>query len=247
MSKQHTYTKSASSAPAAQPAVQEPAVEQVEQTTTATETPEAPVVEAPTSGKLMQSTTSAVGSAPAPAGTASAALKSVLVDAVNQQMGLDIYSKDGQDLIKEVLTNGSPVTKVTIRDLLDYCKEMAPGKMVPSEVGCAKQISLYRGLQNAVNNGGPDFQLMFATILRIVLELKDTGAFKITHAFRYFDQMSMSREDREAFQALLQTLLTLCDPSNRKQALKQIDFNHKSLLKCFNASGRQRFLTFFQN
>lgn len=239
--KQNLYSKSASTAtPAAEETTQEITTAGNEQTKT-----ESPVEN--TSGKLMNSTTSAVGSAPAPVGTASAALKSVLVDAVNAQMGLEGYSKDGQDLIKEVLTTGSPITKASIRELLDYCKEMAPGKMVPDDVGCSKQIGLYRMLQNAMNNGGADFQLMFATILRVVYELKDTGAFKITHAFRFFDKMTMSRDDREAFQALLQTMLTLCDPSNRKLALKQIDFNHKSLIKCFNVAGRQRFLQFFQN
>lgn len=159
-------------------------------------------------------------------------------------LGIADFSSAGKELILGVLESGSDVSKGTIRDLLQYSKEMSPNSPMDHVRGSPKQVALYRTLMNAINNGGNDFPLMFATILRIVYELKETGAFHERFVFRYFPSMSLSKADRDAFSALIHALITLADTSGRGVVMKQIDFN-KLTSYGYTDAGKQRLLSFF--
>ena len=159
-------------------------------------------------------------------------------------LGIADFSSAGKELILGVLESGSDVSKGTIRDLLQYSKEMGPNAPMDHVRGSPKQVALYRTLMNAINNGGNDFPLMFATILRIVYELKETGAFHERFVFRYFPSMSLSKADRDAFSALIHALITLADTSGRGTVMKQIDFN-KLTSYGYTDAGKQRLLSFF--
>lgn len=195
------------------------------------------------SGSIVSDSNAKVGTA-AKEGAVNAALTAKLDSASYSHLGLEKFSPEGKELIIQMLTEGTEVTKNTISDMLLYAIEMAPGSPVSVETGSMKQIQLFRSLQNSINNAGADFRIMFATILRIVYELKDTGAFQVRYAFRFFPDMNMNKEDRDAFTNLLHLMLTLCNPSGRAVAQRQIDLN-KAISLGFTDEGRQRLISFF--
>lgn len=195
------------------------------------------------SGTINASTTSPVGTTSSE-GQVASSLATKLSDSVKLDLGILKFTPEGQALIERVLDTGTELTKRTIRDVLQYTKDMAPGVPVNIDGGSLKQINLYRTLMNSINNAPTDFQLMFATILRIVYETKDTGAFQVKYVFRFFPSMPLNKADRDNFSALIHAMLQLCNPSGRAVALKQIDFN-KLVAFGYTPQGRQRMLSFF--
>lgn len=211
------------------------------------EQPTAPVVEqsAPVvSGGLVSGTTEAVGAAAIEEGVSATTLANKLSDAEAAALGIEGFSKEGQELIKQVLAEGSTVTKMTIREVIEYSKAMSPSSVMRPIEGGQKQVAFYRCLQNAINNGGEDFKLMFATILRIIFELKDTGAFQAHYAFRFFETMNLNKEDRTTFHNLLHVMITLSSTASRATSIRQIDLN-KAFDSGISAAGRQRLISFF--
>lgn len=171
-------------------------------------------------------------------------LNAKIVQEAYEGADLSPYSQDLKDLIVQMYKSGSAIAKTSITDLLEYCRTMGPGNHVTLDNGPQRQVQLYRSLQNSVNNGGDDFRLMFAIMLRIILETKDKGAFQIRYAFRFFPDMNLGKEDADAFQKLLHVLIALCDPSGRATSLKQVDLG-RAFAKGFTDAGRQRILAFF--
>ena len=194
-------------------------------------------------GTITPDTNSAVGT-----GSEDGIVAATLVNKLDQAglilLGIADFSEEGQALVQEVLQTGSALTKGTITDLLQYSKEMGPNSRITPVTGAPKQVALYRSLMNGINNGSNDFPIMFSTILRIVYELKTTGAFQEKLIYRYFPSMALNKADRDAFAALIHTLITLSATSGRATAMKQIDFNKLTAFG-YTQAGRQRLLSFF--
>lgn len=204
-----------------------------------------PPVGAPSvaAGTITTDTISAVGTSSAE-GTVTSALATKLDQAGLIFLGIAGFSPDGQALVQEVLQTGSALTKGTINDILQYSKEMGPTSPVTPTTGSPKQVALYRSLMNGINNNSTDFPMMFATILRIVYELKTNGAFQEKLVYRYFPSMALNTADRQAFAGLIHTLISLSATSGRATAMKQIDFNKLTAFG-YTPAGRQRLLSFF--
>ncbi len=196
-----------------------------------------------TAGTITTDTQAAVGTSSVD-GTVAATLENKLSQAVLVSLGIANFSTDGQALIQSILQTGSDVAKGTITDVLQYAIDMGPTARITPITGSPKQVALYRTLMNGINNGGSDFPLMFATILRIVYELKTTGAFQEKLVYRYFPSMALNKADRDAFAGLIHTLISLSATSGRATAMKQIDFNKLTVFG-YSAAGRQRLLSFF--
>lgn len=200
---------------------------------------------APTTGTVAMSADAAVGSgATAPAAPA-VSLNTRLADNKLKALGIDAFSPECQELITQILSTGSSLAGGTLTEVLTYVVNMSPKRAQTQETAGAEQVRLYRVMQYIYDQAPADFQLFFATFLRIVYESRNAnGAFHPMYAFRALPSINLGPDDRKAFQNLMHLYGTLCDTSTRIQSLKQIDLI-AALKYGLKESGRQRILSFF--
>lgn len=152
-------------------------------------------------------------------------------------------SQPCQDLISQIKASGDKVGSDAIDAILTYAENMKPGRQMNPIDGARHQVNLYRTFQFMVNNESKDFTKLFATVLRIVEELR-TGAFGDRYAFRFTDVVQLNKQDINSFTRFLNLLSTAAPVKGRQDAIKQIDFS-KTLEYGFTDEGRQRILAFF--
>jgi hypothetical protein len=152
-------------------------------------------------------------------------------------------SAELSSLIERVkATNDKPSIDV-INGFLDYVNLMKPNKPMNEETGIKHQVKLYRMFQFMMNQPLADFNLVMATVLRIVDENKEKGAFADRYAFRFTEHSPLSKNDTDAFVRFMNLLVTISAVSGRKNAIKQVDLN-RTLIYGFTDEARQRMLTF---
>jgi hypothetical protein len=139
-------------------------------------------------------------------------------------------------------TNDKPSIDV-ISGFLDYVNLMKPNKPMNEETGIKHQVKLYRMFQFMMNQPLADFNLVMATVLRIVDESKEKGAFADRYAFRFTEHSPLSKNDTDAFVRFMNLLVTISAVNGRKNAIKQVDLN-RTLVYGFTDEARQRMLTF---
>ncbi len=152
-------------------------------------------------------------------------------------------SQPCQDLIDQIRQSGDKVGIDAIDAILTYSENMKPGRQMNPTDGARHQVNLYRTFQFMVNNESKDFTKLFATVLRIVEELRN-GAFGDRYAFRFTDVIQLNKQDINSFTRFLNLLNTASAVKGRQEAIKQIDFS-KTLEYGFTDEGRQRILAFF--
>lgn len=103
-----------------------------------------------------------------------------------------------------------------------YLKGMRPGSPIGARDGAKLQQVLYRTIQLTLNQEGSDFAGFYGDLLKTVKEHRD-GAFHERYAFRFMDHVQLTPVERRNFERLLHLMITTCDPTTRKQALKQVD------------------------
>lgn len=190
------------------------------------------------SGGIVKDTTSPVGNtATATELSAHTAQKKVNTDGPAQM------SPDAAGLFAQLKATGNRPAIGVIETILKYLVDMAPGKMIAEADGARCQATLFRALQTAINLVEQDFQLLFATILKIVDE-HSKGCFGIRHAYRFSDVLTMSTSDRHGFARILNLMSTAAPVAGRNNAMKQVDMI-RSLEYGFTEAGKRRVLTFF--
>lgn len=219
---------------------------------TATVESATPMVSLTASVNTSSSSGSVAPSADTPVGTVATAdssapavtLESKLVNAELAVLGIDKFSQECQDLITTILAS-STIAQGTMREVMTYVVDMDPSRAQTETSGGMSQIKLYRAIQYVCDQAPSDFQLFFATFLRIIYESRAAnGAFYPQYLFRFMPSVNLGPDDRRAFQNLMHVFGTLCDTTTRAQAIKQIDFNQAFKLGLSDA-GRQRLISFF--
>lgn len=127
--------------------------------------------------------------------------------------------------------------------LNEYAVQMAPRRPVTDAKVIEQQKLLYEALQKTINDSGDDFFKLMKTVLAFFEEHKN-GVFHETRVFRGFDNITLSSEDRVAFQRLLNLFKLVANPQSRKLALKQVDLV-ASLQYGLTEHGRNRMMSFF--
>lgn len=205
------------------------------------------VVDAPVaaSGTVAMNASSTVGSGTTEPAAPAVSLDERLADTKLKSLGVDQFSPECQKLITQILTTGSSLAAGTLTEVLTYVVNMSPKRAQTQDTAGAEQVRFYRVMQYIYDQAPADFQLFFATFLRIVYESRNAnGAFHPMYAFRALPSINLGPDDRRAFQNLMHLYGTLCDASTRIQSLKQIDLI-AALKYGLKENGRQRILSFF--
>lgn len=214
-----------------------PAVKQPEQAVEVKVTPAPPVVSKTESGNVVANSTDAVGTV---------STKEEIVAVVEQKRlaagGLNL-SKEVQSLIDRLIATKNQVAINAIDAIKEYMVNMGPGKTMTIDEGSRNQVVLFRAIRSAIEFTGADFQLTFVTILRLFDEFRD-DVFHERYVFRFMDNVTLSYDERRAFERIVNLIKVAAPVAGRKEALRQINFQ-KTLHYTFTEEGRQRVLSFF--
>ncbi len=133
--------------------------------------------------------------------------------------------------------------RAQLETIMTYVNDMRPRKPVQAVVGARHQVTLYRALLTIINDLEDDFQIVFATLLKLFEEHK-AGVFHDSYIFRFMDSIELPENDRRALQRLVNMLKLMAPVKGREQAIKQVNLED-SLKYGVKESGRQRILAYF--
>ena len=125
-----------------------------------------------------------------------------------------------------------------------YLEAMAVGKPTTVEEGVIQQSNLWNIIKWVLGLEGADFVRCYAKLLEVVLENR-RGVFSERYAYRFFDSLRMSGNDRKNFERILNLLLTTCDPRTRALSMRQIDLR-TTLSGLVDPLMQQRIAGFYQ-
>lgn len=133
--------------------------------------------------------------------------------------------------------------KLTLQNLLAYMEAMHPTRPMSAQEGARHQVGLYRALMTAINQLDADFQLVFGTMLQLLIHGADS-VFHDSNAYRFTETIQLPESDRKTFVTLLTFLKNMAEPAGRAVVAAQTDLN-RVLGQGITDQGRQRVLAFF--
>jgi len=131
-----------------------------------------------------------------------------------------------------------------LQAVLSYMRDTGANSNLSADAGARKQVTLYRELQNYINNAPVDFRKGFGTVLRIIADQKKDGVFSPRFIFRFAKDLKMSNNDRQGMESLFVALVSLSEPNGRAAALRQVDLARVGA-QSLNAEGAQKLTSFF--
>jgi len=201
----------------------------------------APVAPAPApqikSGSVKPSTVTPVAKTATPA-------EVMAVKEQKQVMSSGIsISKELSSLIERIAATKNVPAINAINDIKQYIVDMNPGRTMTTVDGSRNQVILFRAIRSIIEFTGSDFQIAFATLLRFFDEYKN-GVFGERYVFRFMESVSLSPEERRAYERIVTLLKITSSAQGRKEALRQVNFQ-KILQYSFTEEGKQKVLGFF--
>lgn len=194
---------------------------------------------APSSGTVAASTLAPVGEVATDAVLADTAEKKTI------SAGGLIFTADAQTLLADVAATGNAQAINAIEAIKTYMAAMAPGKPMNAVDGGHNQVLFYRTMQNVINLVERDFQLLFATILKLVADNSgSSGVFGPTYFVRWSATASLSPDDRKGFVRLCNLLMATAPVQGREQALRHVDMQ-RTLEFGFSEAGKKRVMAFY--
>lgn len=152
-------------------------------------------------------------------------------------------TKSTLDLIAKVKTNGDQVVINSINSIMSYIKDMAPNQPMDTTSGARNQYLLFSAIKGIIDYSTIDFETGFVTLLRLFDEFKNF-TFNERYLFRFTESLSMSLDDRKAFNQILNLLVLTAPVEGRSAAIKQVSFQ-KALQNSFTEEGKRKVLGFF--
>lgn len=183
-------------------------------------------------------------SATAPVGIAAQPVELVATKVVKQEnSNVAIPSKEISGLMNRVNATNNQVVINAMNAVQQYMQDMGPAMTQTTESGARHQVVLFRAIRTIIDYSHDDFQLAFATLLRLFDENKD-GVFHERYVFRFMESVVLNQDERRAFERILNLIKLAAASAGRKEAVNQINFQ-KTLQYVFTEEGRQRVLAFF--
>jgi hypothetical protein len=174
----------------------------------------------------------------------------VVEEPVVLQKGSRVYSINVStalaDVLNKIETTHGPAAMVGLMQVFEYIEHMKPGRTISVAEGVRRQADLLRGLKNIIENSGNAFTIVFSALLKTIDEnVGVQGAFNDKYLFRFFENVTMSPADQQAFRRLMNLFKETAPVNRRSDASKIISFT-KSLQYGLTDAGKQRILTYYQ-
>lgn len=162
------------------------------------------------------------------------------------QVGININS-EFDEMVEDVLANGSSSQKEVARFFKEYCDDLQPGKPVDGgTVGITNQYGLYKTITNVLNNVPiQEFTETWKLLLCFFMQYYSTGALGPRYIFRFGNFWARSTGDYAKFTAIVNLIHATYNPSERANGLKHIDLQ-TTMKNGFTAEEQKRILMFYQ-
>ena len=177
--------------------------------------------------------------------------KSESGDATEQETAKeqDGESEESQEETSEAgftMPEGLSITaEGVINAVRTYAEKMAKGIPINATIGTQQQVLIYRAFQRMLGLEGKELYTTINTVLSIINDNR-ASAFHEKRVYRFIDQVKLSTQDRKCFERLMNMFIMVCDPSSRKQALKQIDVE-LTAATLRNSEKEQKLIAFFSS
>lgn len=206
----------------------------VDNSTTNTTTDE-PVATTPTPAPAPVSVTSSVSVPPSVIDIPGIAVKAGKVTSA---------ALSGVPEVDAIIENVPAANKAIFARLADYARLMAPKRPVSVTDGARQQVSMFRTIQNLINNEENNFSELFTALLKFINHHRD-GVFHDTHVFRFYENMVLNSDELKAFTNIMHVLRAMADPSTRALASKSINFQ-RALQFGLTDRGRSKITDYFK-
>lgn len=131
-----------------------------------------------------------------------------------------------------------------INTILNYVREMTPGKSQTPEAMQRQQVNLHSALMGTVNRlEGQEFKQVYGGILRLVHEHRD-GVFHDRYVYRQLQNAPLNSTQRAFFERTMNMIKLTADPQGRKAGLKQFD-KTRTMQHGLTEAGRNKLLSFY--
>ncbi len=167
----------------------------------------------------------------------------VAVEPVADVVADSAYSENLSRLLDLCKQSGNVAVNNYINELLEYAVKMAPSQTMTRELGAMNQAGLYNTVVNIIDHTGKDFRIAFSTMLCIFNEYKK-AAFNGAYVLRFMEEISLSKNKRDAFIKLVNLFSMTADAKTRKDALKHIDLK-RELVGGISEEGKMRIIAFY--
>lgn len=137
------------------------------------------------------------------------------------------------------------VAEGVINTVRTYAEKMAKGVPITVAIGTQQQVLIYRAFQRMLGLEGKELYTTISSVLVIINEER-ASAFHEKRVYRFIDQVKLSTQDRKCFERLMNMFIMVCDPSSRKQALKQVDVE-LTAATLRNSEKEQKLIAFFSS
>lgn len=125
-----------------------------------------------------------------------------------------------------------------------YIQAIPPRTPIEPATLVQQQVYLYRAITGIINKlEGEEFTQAWSWLLACFFEYRK-DVFGERHVYRAMEEITLSPDDRKAFQRLLNLLILTCEPASRAIALRQIDMP-KTLALGVTEPGRQRIHAYY--
>jgi hypothetical protein len=146
--------------------------------------------------------------------------------------------------VDAIIENVPAANKAIFARLADYARLMAPKRPVSVTDGARQQVSMFRTIQNLINNEENNFSELFTALLKFIHHHRD-GVFHDTHVFRFYENMVLNSDELKAFTNIMHVLRAMADPSTRALASKSINFQ-RALQFGLTDRGRSKITDYFK-
>ena len=137
------------------------------------------------------------------------------------------------------------VAEGVINTVRTYAEKMAKGVPITVTIGTQQKVLIYRAFQRMLGLEGKELYTTISSVLAIINEER-ASAFHEKRVYRFIDQVKLSTQDRKCFERLMNMFIMVCDPSSRKQALKQVDVE-LTAATLRNSEKEQKLIAFFSS
>jgi hypothetical protein len=144
-----------------------------------------------------------------------------------------------EDFAKTASTDARSI----INSILAYVREMKPGRTQTEQTMQRQQMNLHAALIGTINRLDAEFKPVWGGILKLFHEHRD-GVFHERYVFRQLQNVPMAKDQREAFQNVVNMIKLTADPQGRKVGLKQFD-KDRSMKHGLTEQGRNKLLGFY--
>lgn len=137
----------------------------------------------------------------------------------------------------------STQAKTILKGVEAYALSMGPNCRVSQKVIVQNQMMLLTYVTQMLNSvQAKEFMTLYGDVLEVVNKHR-SGAFHEARVFRCFDSLPANAKQRQAFESILHVMITTCEKSTRKSALKTIDLS--AAMAHYGEEAKQKIFTFY--